>query len=109
MDLNKLMQMAIEHSHKIAKEYSQDQQIKELINSNTLLIMAKTISRLVPPTQIESELQKSLDEIRDYYFQHADDDNETDAAEMDAIIEITSLAKSSIIQVLQVADDMEIE
>ncbi|WP_201556253.1 hypothetical protein [Psychrobacter sp. 72-O-c] len=101
MDLNKLMKMAMEN----AKNLAEQQKIQELANSNTLLIMAKTISRLVPNQQIESELQKSLDEIRDYYFQNADYEEDEDAIE--GISELTGLAKNIAIDVLKIADDME--
>lgn len=107
MDLNKLMKIAMEHSHKLAKEYSQEQQIKELINSNTLLIMARTINRLAASQQIEAEFQKSLEEIRCHYFQHAD--YEEDEDEIEWISELTGLAKNSAIDMLRIADDMEID
>lgn len=107
MDLNKLIQMAMEHSHKLAKKYNQEQQVQALVNSNTLLIMARTINRLVPAQQIEAEFQTSLEEIRSHYFQHADCEDDEEVIEW--MTEMTGLAKNSAIDVLKIADDMEID
>lgn len=105
MDLHKLMQMAMQHSQELVKKHIEQQQTKEIIEVNRSLIMAITINRLVRPELIEAEFQQSMNQLRDYYLRDIDDDDEI----VVSIHEVTGLAKNSAIDVLRIADDMEID
>lgn len=104
MDLNKLLQMAMQHSQELAKKHIEQQQTKEIIEVNRSLIMARTINRLVRPELIEAEFKQSLNELRDYYLRDIDD-----YEIVDSIHEVTGLAKNNAIDILRIADEMEID
>ncbi|GLR27787.1 hypothetical protein SAMN05660405_02681 [Psychrobacter pacificensis] len=57
MDLNKLMQMAIEHQ--------QQQEASKLQHNATFELLALTFIRTVPPVQREQELSLSMKEVID--------------------------------------------
>ena len=55
MDLNKLMQMAIEHQ--------QQQEASKLQHNATFELLALTFIRTIPPVQREQELSLSMQEV----------------------------------------------
>lgn len=57
MDLNKLMQMAIEHQ--------QQQEASKLQHNATFELLALTFIRTIPPVQREHELSLSMKEVID--------------------------------------------
>ncbi|MCD6251830.1 MAG: hypothetical protein J7J29_05875 [Psychrobacter sp.] len=57
MDLNKLMQMAIEHQ--------QQQEASKLQHNATFELLALTFIRTIPPVQREHELSLSIKEVID--------------------------------------------
>ena len=57
MDLNKLMQMAIEHQ--------QQQEASKLQHNATFELLALTFIRTIPPVQREQELSLSMKEVID--------------------------------------------
>lgn len=89
MDLNKLMQMAIEHQ--------QQQEAQKLQHNAVFELLAKTFIRTIPPMQRNSELTESMQEvINESDF---DDDNVKEL-----LLEVMGNAKGIIIDV---ADKME--
>lgn len=107
MDFQKMMRMAMQHSQELAKKRTEDQQRRDLILSTSTLVMAVTINRLIRPDTIEAEFQHSLNEIRGHYIGDVDDDDDDEI--IDAIYEITGLAKNIAIDILKIADEMEID
>ena len=91
MDLNKLMQMAIEHQ--------QQQEAQKIQHSVAFELLARTFIRTIPPMQRNIELTKSMQEVvNDSGF---DDDNDKDK---ELFLEVMGNAKGIIIDM---ADKME--
>lgn len=108
MDLNKIMQMAIQNAEQLAKQQLKEQERRDtanLIECNRTLIMARTINRLIPPKLIEAEFQQSLIELNKFYCKEIYNNDEL----VDGIHEITGISKNSAIDCLRIADEMEIE
>ncbi len=82
MDLNKLMQMAIEHQ--------QQQEVSKLQHNATFELLALTFIRTIPPVQREHELSLSMKEVIDNadYF---DDEQE------ELFLELMGNAKNIVI------------
>lgn len=89
MDLNKLMQMAIEHQ--------QQQEAQKLQHNAAFELLAKTFIRTIPPMQRNSELTKSLQEV-------VNNSGFDDGNDKELLLEVLGNAKGIIIDV---ADKME--
>lgn len=108
MDLNKLIQIVMKDAQKLMEQHIKEQEqrvVVGLIETNRTLIMARTINRLIPPELIEAELQKSLIELNGHYCKEIYNNDKS----VDAIHELTGAAKGSAIDVLTIADEMEID
>ncbi|MGP4950810.1 hypothetical protein ACTXGO_01365 [Psychrobacter sp. T6-1] len=82
MDLNKLMQMAIEHQ--------QQQEASKLQHNATFELLALTFIRTIPPVQREHELSLSMKEVIDNAG-YLDDEQE------DVFLELMGNAKNIVI------------
>ncbi|MDX2372640.1 hypothetical protein NJD71_00690 [Psychrobacter sp. PP-21] len=82
MDLNKLMQMAIEHQ--------QQQEASKIQHNATFELLALTFIRTIPPVQREHELSLSMKEVIDNVG-YLDDEQE------EVLLELMGNAKNIVI------------
>jgi|26BtaG_2_1085354.scaffolds.fasta_scaffold08787_2 hypothetical protein len=83
MDLNKLMQVAIEHH--------QQQEASKIQHNATFELLARTFIRTIPPVQREHELSLSMKEVINGAG-HLDDEQE------DVFLELMGNAKNIVIE-----------
>lgn len=94
MDLNKLMQMAIEHQQK----QSEANAFNDTLESLRVTILSATINRLLSPYQIGVELQKSADAVTDYIKSNSDNNTYAAEEEIKAMTEFAEKVTRTTVQ-----------